>query len=177
MSQSKDDVKSLSMFSAIDQVKTILDAIELAEEQGHGSMIDAYVGDIYAILKDAEDGIGRCIGFVKYTEKEAQLIDDEIERLKAVKKALERRSDRIKQLALAFMDMTGKKQLEGSYGRKFTKVETKSVIITALDQIPDSLKRVTTVIEPDKKAIADYILEHGQCVGATLAINSHVKVR
>lgn len=176
MAQSS-DVKSLSMFSAVDQIKTVLEAIELAEEQGHGSMIDAYVGDIYAILKDAEDGIGKCVGFVKYTEKEAELIDEEIERLKCLKKSLERRSDRIKQLALAFMDMTGKKQLEGNYGRKFTKVESKSVIITALDQIPDSLKRVTTVIEPNKKAIADKILEVGSVPGATLAYSSHVRVR
>lgn len=176
MAQS-DSVKSLSMFSAIDQIKTVLEAIELAEDQGHGSMVDAYVGDIYAILKDAEDGISRCVGYVRYTEKEAELIDEEIDRLKSVKKALERRSERIKQLALAFMDMTGKKQLEGAYGRKFTKVETKSVVITALDQIPDSLKRVTTVIEPNKKAIADYILEHGQCMGATLAINTHVRAK
>lgn len=176
--QSDDNSKSsLSLFSAFEQVKNTLEAIELAESNNQMMLVDALIGDFYSIMKEAGGGIDRCVGYIKYTEKEVELLDEEIERLKGLKKSLERRSDRIKQLALAFMDMTGKKQLEGSYGRKFTKVETKSVIITALDQIPDSLKRVTTLIEPDKKAIKDYILEHGQCVGATLAINSHVKVR
>lgn len=165
------------MFSAFEQVKTTLEAIEQAEANNQMMLVDQLVGDFYSILKDSEGGVDRTIGFVKFVEKESEAIDQEIERLKNLKKARERAADRVKQLALAFMDIAGLKSLEGQYGRKFTKVDTKSVIITALDQLPDSLKRVTTVIEPDKKAIASYILEHGQCAGATLAINSHVRVR
>lgn len=176
MSQSEPS-KSLSLFSAFEQVKTTLEAIELAESNNQLMLVDALIGDFYAILKDAEGGVDRCIGFVKHVEAQSSMIDEEIDRLKNLKKSKERSAERIKQLALAFMDISGLKTLEGQYGRKFTKVDTKSVIITALDQIPDTLKRVTTVIEPDKKAIADYILNNGSCVGATLAINSHVRVR
>lgn len=176
MAQS-DNKSSLSLFSAYEQVKTTLEAIEQAEEQGHGMLVDQYISDFYAILKEAEGGTDRCIGFIQHAESYAAAIDEEIQRLQNLKKSKERAAERVKQLALAYMDITGQKTLEGQFGRKFTKVETTVVIVTALDQLEDSLKRVTTVIEPNKKAIKDKILEIGSVPGATLAINSHVRVR
>lgn len=176
MSQS-DSNTSLSLFSAFEQVKTTLEAMELAEQNNQMMLADQYASDVYEIMKASGGGVDKCVGFVKFAEAEAAEIDLEIDRLKELKKRREAAVKRIKQLALAYMDTVGVDKLEGSFGRRFTKVETKSVVITALDQIPDSLKRVTTVIEPNKKAIADYILEHGQCVGATLAMNTHVRVK
>lgn len=145
--------KSISLWDAYRQVKDLVDAIDSAEEAGHGMAIDVFVADIMALLKDAEGGVDRCIGFVKYATGENDVIDAEIERLKALKNRNTRSVERIKGLALVLMETLGAERLVGSFERSFAIRESQAVRILALDQIPDSFKRVTTSIEPDKAGI------------------------
>ena len=170
------DKKSMSLFETYRNINEILDGIRTAEESGHGGMLDVYEKDLRDLLINAEGGIERCVGFVKFVELEEKSIDEEIARLKALKDRQHKGAERIKSLAMAVMETLGVKQLCGTFQRRFVLKESSAVRILALDQVPDEYKRVTTVVEANKalilrdlregKEIASCELEHRKRVEA-----------
>lgn len=169
--------KSISLWESFGKIRELVDAIDSAEEIGHGSMVDAFVGDIMALLKDAEGGVDRCVGFVKYADAENAAIDAEIDRLKAMKKRNERSQDRIKSLAMALMETLGMERLEGKFERSFAIRESTAVRVLALDQVPDDFKRVTTSIEPNKSEILKELRAGRAVAGCELETRKSVVVK
>ena len=169
--------KTISLFETYRQIKELVDAIDSAEEVGHGSMVDAFVGDIMALLKDAGGGVDRCIGFVKYADVENAAIDNEIDRLKALKKRNERSQERIKSLALALMETLGMERLEGKFERSFAIRESSAVRVLALDQIPDDFKRVETSISANKAEILKELRAGRAVAGCELETRKSVVVK
>lgn len=171
------DNKTVSLWTTFGKIRDLLDAIESAEEMAHGSMIDAFVGDIMTLLKNADEGVDKCVGFVKFAESENVTIEQEIGRLLALKRRNIRSIERIKGLAQALMETVGAEKLEGTLGRSFSLRETSAVKVLSLDQIPDMFKRITTSVEPDKAAILKILRADGKVSGTEIEYRKSVVVK
>lgn len=121
-------------------------------------------------FKDKADAYGQV-----YTQlmADAEMLDDEIERLTAMRKAKEAGAKRLKQAMLNAMLATGQSKVEGRL-YAFSTRKAKKLAITG--EVPEDFLRYKEP-EPDKKAITDWIKNGHDCDFAHLEETTSLIVR
>lgn len=183
MKQSSDN-KSISLRDNLGKILELLEAATCAEEIGHGSMQDAFQGDLQAIIEKGAEGVNDAIQVINFLSVKSAGIRGEIAEMQRQIASLEatvRKNDRyteyLEGLAGKTMAITGSTKLYGLHGRHFAFRTHTAVRITALDQLTDTFKRVTTSIEPDKVAISKELKAGRPVPGAEIEYRKSVVVK
>lgn len=109
-------------------------------------------------------------------DENAKALTEEIARLTVRKKAFQERATAIRQRVASSMEQAQEKSVENLTAR-ITLVKTKSVDILDETEIPLELLRTKTVVEADKKAIAEKLKAGEEVPGARLKENLSVRIK
>ncbi|AML34642.1 siphovirus Gp157 family protein [Klebsiella aerogenes] len=118
-------------------------------------------------LGDKFDGI---MSLVRNLEGQAKTLDDELKRLSDRKKSFTGQAKNLKDYILKCMQAADLKNFKTERNTLTVRKGSLSVIIDNVDQLPDELVDVATVVAPDRKKIKEAI-EAGQDIqGAHLEV-------
>jgi len=164
----------------IENIKNLLthfEALEQAIELNHEESAALIEQEIMDLLIKNKDEVDNGVNYVKYVESQSELIDAEIERLKAFKKRYDGRIKAMKHFSMLVMKKLGIERLDGNLGRSFSLRKSQAVNVTNLSLLPNEYTRITTNIEPDKRLIADHLKRDIIVPGAELVVNESIQVR
>lgn len=109
-------------------------------------------------------------------QSDADAIKEEAKRLAERSRAIEKKTDKLKEYLLQQMVMTNTDKIAGKFFTISTRKST-SVNVESLDQVPETFKNVKTEIVADKRAIAE-ALKNGEVIpGCTLNENKSLQIK
>lgn len=120
-------------------------------------------------LGDKFDGI---MTLVRNLEGQAKTVDEEVKRLSDRKKSFEGQAKNLKAYILKCLQATELKTFKTERNTLTVRKGSISVVIDNVDQLPDELVDVTTVVAPDKKKIKEAIEAGEDIKGAHLEVGS-----
>lgn len=138
-------------------------------EKGEFSMddiADTLEGEELA-LGDKFDGI---MTLVRNLEGKAKTVDEEAKRLSDRKKSFDTQAKNLKAYILQCLQAAQLKTFKTERNTLTVRKGSVSVVIDNLDQLPDDVVDVTTVVAPDKKKIKEAIEAGTEIKGAHLEI-------
>jgi hypothetical protein len=120
---------------------------------------------------------GACYGIiVKEMEADCDVIDAEIKRLTALKKARTNAIDRLKSNLSEAMQLFGILEIKTPL-LKINFRKSEAVEITDAESLPPAYLRTKTVTEPDKTAIKDAIKAGAEIPGAQLVEHQNIQIK
>lgn len=168
----------MSTFLEIDrQIQETIEALESAQELGHGSMQDQFMNDLVILMQNQATKVDSCIGFIRHCESMVLSIDEETQRLKRLKDRYEKKIDWLKSIAKSVMDNQKSRELNGTLGRKFSLRDSKSLQILDQEIIPEKYMVTKTESNPDKRLIMEDLKEGLYVPGVQVLVQSTVQVR
>ena len=149
-------------------------ALVEAGEFSFDDIADTIEGEELA-LGDKFDGI---MSLVRNLEGQAKTVADEVARLNDRKKSFDNQAKNLKAYILQCMQAASLKTFKTERNTLSVRKGTVSVVIDNVDQLPDELVDVATVVAPDKKKIKEAIEAGEDIKGAHLEIgNESLQVR
>jgi hypothetical protein len=146
----------LSLVDRILEVDLIQDTLEALEEEGITPEIsEMLTKELIAALAGTRDKIDRTCGVLAAFEAAAEAAQHEIDRLDKRKAHFVRQHGRLEAYALAALQLTNQKTLEGHTSKLSARLNPPSVIIDDSSRIPAEFMRTPTPPPPtpDKMAI------------------------
>ncbi|PWI82097.1 hypothetical protein DEO48_00640 [Enterobacter sp. CGMCC 5087] len=140
-------------------------------EKGEFSMddiADTLEGEELA-LGDKFDGI---MTLVRNLEGQAKTVDEEVKRLSDRKKSFDTQAKNLKAYILQCLQAAQLKNFKTERNTLTVRKGSVSVVIDNVDQLPDELVDVATVVAPDKKKIKEAIEAGEDIKGAHLEIGA-----
>lgn len=166
-----------SLMNITAEIVETIRALDLAKDLNNEGLVHALEEELSNYLQKSSDKVDSCIWFIKQTESEIDLIDQEIDRLKKFKDNLKSRIVWIKQVSMHAMNARKETSLNGSLGRKFSMRDYASINVYNEALLPDKFKTEKVELVIDKNAIKD-ALKKGEFVeGAELVLTPSVQIR
>ncbi|PIJ48920.1 hypothetical protein BL250_16420 [Erwinia sp. OLTSP20] len=147
---------------------TKLMALVEAGEFSPEDIADTIEGEELA-LGDKFDGI---MTLVRNLEGQAKTVDEEVKRLSDRKKSFEGQAKNLKTYILKCLQAAELKTFKTERNTLTVRKGSISVVIDNVDQLPDELVDVATVVAPDKKKIKEAIEAGENIKGAHLEVGS-----
>lgn len=166
-----------TLFEIDRQLEETIEALEMAQELGHESMVDAFTETLKELMLKHTQKVDSCIGYIRKTEGYVEAVDGEIKRLQSLKKRLEGRIEYVKTVAENVMMKNGLIEMPGTMERKFWVKESKFVKLLDEKMIPEQFKRITTVSEIDKRAILEALKDNVYVPGTELGTRLNIQVK
>jgi hypothetical protein len=128
------------------------------------------------LLQQIASKFDNAVEAIEELKGRAQAAKELADKATARRKALENAQERIKNY-LIWAGNINPLVLQGEVfkGSIYTK-ESVEVDKEALDVLPETLKRVKTIVEPDKKAIKERLLSGEEIPGAKLIVKQHLRI-
>ncbi|EDW2260597.1 siphovirus Gp157 family protein [Salmonella enterica subsp. enterica] len=155
---------AIAIAANIAKLKSLVESGEFTVED----IADTQEGDELA-LGDKMDGIA---GVSREIEGERNMLIEEVKRLNARIKTCDNKIKNLKSYALLSMLTAGLKTLKTTFNTFSVRKGSVSVVIDNVDQLPDELVDVATVVAPDKKKIKEAIEAGTDVKGAHLEIGA-----
>ena len=162
----------MKLYEIPEEYRKVLEGVQVDEETGEILGTDALVefaGDLNETIKNT--GL-----YLFELDSEAQQIDAQIKRLKALKDGMKRRADTLKNLMLYAMTSCGLKKVSDPLVTVYLRKST-ATIVDEMDILPKDLIRVKVETSPDLIAIGKK-LKAGEVVpGAHLEERQNVNIK
>ena len=120
-------------------------------------------------LGDKFDGI---MSLVRNIEGQANTLAEEVKRLSDRKKSFENQAENLKAYILQCLQAAQLKNFKTERNTLTVRKGSVSVVIDNVDQLPDELVDIATVVAPDKKKIKEAIESGKEIKGAHLEIGA-----
>lgn len=160
----------MKLYQISDAIRQALDHIELDEETGEILNAD----ELHAVEAEAADKIEATALYLRELDAEAKAAKDEVDRMIARVKSMQKRSDYLKSMLLEALHATGKVKT----ARVSVSIRTtKAVEIAEGADLPEAYTTVKTTVSPNKVAIKQALLDGVEVPGCHLEARESVSIR
>lgn len=162
----------MKLYEIPEEYRKVLEGVQVDEETGEILGTDALVefaGDLNETIKNT--GL-----YLFELDSEAQQIDAQIKRLKALKDGMTRRAETLKNLMLYAMTSCGLKKVSDPLVTVYLRKST-ATIVDNMELIPKDLLRVKVETSPDLVAISKTIKSGIEVPGAHLEERQNVNIK
>lgn len=125
------------------------------------------------IVPAVEDGIE----YIKAQEKMIEGLDEEIKRLRELKKNRESRLERVKKGYTEFLKAINKKKVECVKGNMSVAKSAGTVVVDNVDKLPPAYTRTKIDVTPNKEAIKKAIQKGITIEGARIEEGEYLKIK
>lgn len=129
-----------------------------------------------SIQTQKENKIDNTVRFIQETRGKANMVDDEIKRLSALKSFYNNRADRLEAGMTRAMEVWGVERIETGFTKVYFR-GTPSVLITDECKIPENFFKKKITLTPDKTAIKEAIKSGNRVEGAEIVINKSIQIK
>lgn len=155
---------AIAIAANMTKLMTLVEAGEFSPED----IVDTIEGEELA-LGDKFDGI---MTLVRNLEGQAKTVGEEVKRLSDRKKSFEGQAQNLKAYILKCLQAAELKTFKTERNTLTVRKGSISVVIDNVDQLPDELVDVATLVAPDKKKIKEAIEAGEDIKGAHLEVGS-----
>jgi hypothetical protein len=149
---------------------SLLDDPEMPEE-AVSDTLEAIEGDF------SGKGVA-VVAWIKNSQAEAAVIDEEVKKLQARSKALKNKTENAKGYLLHQMQKVGSEEVKDAiHGAKIRKDGSKSVVVDNIDSLPREYVKTKTTETADKTAIKKAIQEGAKIEGAHIETKDTLTIK
>lgn len=161
-----EEEKSVSLYSLLEAEKEFEEIESLSEE----SKTEYF----RSIQEQKENKVDNTVRFVQESRGKADMVDNEIKRLSALKAFYNNRADRLEAGMTRAMEVWGVERIETGFTKVYFR-STPSVKITDEGKIPAHFFKEKITLTPDKVQLRE-ALKHGKVEGAEIVINKSIQI-
>jgi len=161
-----EEEKSMSLYNILEAEKEFEEIESLSEEEK-----DEYFRSIQA---QKENKVDNTVRFVQESRGKADMVDNEIKRLSALKASYNNRADRLEAGMTRAMEVWGVERIETGFTRVSFR-HTPSVKITDEGKLPANFFKEKITLTPDKVQLRE-ALKHGKVEGAEIVITKSIQI-
>lgn len=157
---------------------TLYDILEAEREfEEIESLSDEAKTEYYqSIQAQKENKIDSTVRFVQETRGKADMVENEIRRLSALKAFYNNRADRLESGMTRAMEVWGIERIETGFTKVYFR-GTPAVLITDEGKIPANFFKEKITLTPDKTAIKEAIKSGKRVEGAEIVINKSIQIK
>ena len=150
-----------------------LELLEIAEEEGDATVVIDTLEAIEGEIEDKADGYAKVL---KELTGKINMLDDEINRLQAMKKVMKNNMDRIKNSLEKSMVVTGKKKFKTALFSFGIQKNPAAVSVLNESAVPEQFWKPQDPVL-DKKGLLAYLKENGDTEYAVITQSESLRIR
>ena len=155
---------AIAIATGIAKLKSLVETGEFSIDE----IADTLEGEDFAL----GDKLDRVIGLRREVEGEKNLLSEEVKRLTGRIKSCDNTVKKLNSYGLMCLLAADIKTLKTTFNTFTVRKGSVSVVIDNVDQLPDELVDVATIVAPDKKKIKEAIEAGAEIKGAHLEVGS-----
>ena len=144
--------------------------LNMLDTEGDESMMEAIKDTLAGLGGDLSNHVESCVKAIKCIEGDVAALEAEIDRLDLRRRAFNARIERIREAVKCCMTAADTQKIQTALFTVSIAKGRESVQISDESLIPDDYVNVKTVIQPDKKLIAEAIKSGTEIPGAQIVV-------